>query len=98
MPENSKHYDKAFKVETVRLVTDLGRSVAVVAQEIGIHPNTIHKWVRQYKAAGDQAFPGVGHMAPDEEDVRRLKRRNAELEEEVAILKKAMAIFTRPPR
>jgi transposase len=93
-----KKYDKAFKVETVRLITEHERTVSSVAYEIGVHENTIYKWLKDFKADPEQAFPGCGNLRPDDDEMRRIKRRNAELEEEVTILKKAMAIFTRPPR
>ena len=92
-----RKFDRAFKIETVKLITEQGRSVPSVAREIGVHENTDYKWLKDLKADPEQAFPGCGNMKPEEDEMRRLKRRNAELEEEVAILKKAMAI-TRPPR
>ena len=92
-----RKFDRAFKIETVKLITEQGRSVPSVAREIGVHENTVYKWLKDLKADPEQAFPGCGNMKPEEDEMRRLKRRNAELEEEVAILKKAMAI-TRPPR
>jgi transposase len=69
-----------------------------VAKDIGVHANTIYKWVQQYKDNPDDAFPGKGHLKPEDEELRKLRRRNADLEEENAILKKAMAIFTKHPR
>jgi transposase len=69
-----------------------------VARDFDIHRSVLRRWVRQYREDREHSFPGKGHLKPEDEELRRLKRRNAELEEEVAILKKAMAIFTRPPR
>ena len=97
MKERRK-FDRAFKLETVKLVTEQGRTVPSVAREIGVHDNTIYKWLREFSNDPEHAFPGCGNLKPEDDEMRRLKRRNAELEEEVAILKKAMAIFTRPPR
>ena len=93
-----RKFDRAFKIETVKLVTEQGRSVPSVAREIGVHENTVYKWVKDFKTDEEQAFPGSGNMKPEEDEMRRLKRRNTELEEENAILKKAMAIFTKPTR
>jgi len=44
-----RKYDRAFKRETVRLVTEVGRASAEVARELGINVNVIYRWVRQYK-------------------------------------------------
>ncbi|MEW6230171.1 MAG: transposase [Bacillota bacterium] len=98
MEGERRSFDRAFKVETVRLITEQGRSIASVARDFDIHRSVLRRWVRQYREDREHSFPGKGHLKPEDEELRRLKRRNAELEEEVAILKKAMAIFTRPPR
>lgn len=42
-----KKYDQDFKLETVNLVLKDKRPVATVANELGIHTNTLYKWIRQ---------------------------------------------------
>lgn len=93
-----RKFDRAFKIETVKLITEQDRTVSSVANEIGVHENTIYKWLRQLHADPENAFPGSGNLKPEEDEIRRMKRRMNELEEENAILKKAMAIFTKPSR
>ncbi len=70
--------------------------MAHAAQDLGIHENTLHKWIRQYKAAPDEAFPGQGRLKPKDEELRRLQRENDVLKEERDILKKALGIFSKP--
>jgi transposase len=93
-----RKFDRAFKIETVKLITEQDRTVSSVANEIGVHENTIYKWLKQLRADPENAFPGSGNLKPEEDELRRMKRRINELEEENAILKKAMAIFTKPSR
>ena len=93
-----RRFDRAFKLETVKLITEQGKPISQAAREIGIHENTLYKWVRLYKEDPEQCFPGKGHMKPEEEELHRLKRRIAVLEEENAILKKATAIFANGPK
>ncbi len=93
-----RQFDRAFKIETVKLVIEQGRTVPSVAREIGVHDNTVYKWIKELKGDPENAFPGCGNLKPEEDDLRRIKKRMAELEEENAILKKAMAIFTKPTR
>lgn len=93
-----RQFDRAFKIETVKLVTEQGRTVPSVAREIGVHDNTVYKWIKEQQADPENAFPGCGNLKPEEDEIRRIKRRMADLEEENAILKKAMAIFTKPSR
>ena len=63
--------------------------------DLGIHENTIYKWMRQYKADPGGAFPGKGRLKPQDEEFRRLQRENEVLREEREILKKALAIFSK---
>jgi len=44
---------------------------------------------------GEAAFPGKGHMTPEQEELRRLRRELADVTEECNILKKALAVFSR---
>lgn len=86
-----QRFDKNFKEEAVRLVLDLGRPVPAVAKGLGIHENSLYKWISQYKNHKEHAFPGSGNLRPDDEETRRLKKMIANLQEENAILKKATA-------
>jgi len=54
--------------------------------------------VKAFGVKGDAAFPGKGNLYPADEEVRRREQRIKELEEENAILKKAMAIFAKGGR
>ncbi len=38
-----KKYDKEFKLQTVRLIQEEGKSVAQVAREMGLYENTIYR-------------------------------------------------------
>lgn len=90
-----KRFDRQYKEEAVHLVLDQGRPVAAVAEELGIHENTLYKWIGQYKKHKEDAFPGSGNLRPEDDEVRRLKKMIADLQEENAILKKATAIFVK---
>ena len=48
----------------------------------------------QYKDDPKHAFVGSGNLKPDDEELRDRQKRIRDLEEENAILKKAMRIFT----
>lgn len=94
--EEHRHFDKEFKFEAIRLMTERKTgSVRDLAKDLGVHPNLLHQWRRQYRADMEQAFPGKGHQTEPEEEIRRLKRENENLREERDILKKALAIFSK---
>jgi len=100
MQESKGHrkFDQQFKEEAVRLVTEGGRSVTEVAHGLGIHENLLHTWKRKYKEDPAGSFPGKGHLKPEEEQLKRLQKENANLKEDREILKKALAIFSKHPK
>jgi len=99
MPRQRKPYQtytKEFKQEAVRLMTESDKPAAEIARELGIRRNQLYKWKAQLDIKGDQAFRGQGRpKKEDQGEVSKLKQENAELREEVEILKKAAAYFAR---
>ncbi|HSW63238.1 MAG TPA: transposase [Dissulfurispiraceae bacterium] len=71
-----RSHSREFKGDAVRLVTNKGIAVSQLALELGVHENTIYKWLRQYQADPAGAFPGKGHLKPSDEVLRRLQREN----------------------
>jgi transposase len=76
MQEGKGHrkYDRQFKEEAVRLVTEGQRPVTEVARGLGIHENLLHTWKRKHKEdpSGTGSFPGKGHMKPQDEEFRTI--------------------------
>jgi transposase len=93
-----KSYSREFKIEAVKLATEAGNSQSQVACDLGIHPNTLYKWVQQYSERPQDAFPGKGHQLTEAEALRQLQRENERLRMERDILKKAVAIFSKDPK
>ena len=93
-----RKYDREFKFEAVRLVTDGSHPVSEVARDLGIHENLLYNWRRKYLDDTAHAFPGKGHLKPADEEMRRLKKELTDVKEERDILKKALAIFSKHPR
>jgi transposase len=89
-------YSREFKVETVKLVTEHGRSQAQVAREMGIDIQTLRTWIKQLVIEGNRAFPGQGQ--PRDAELVRLQRENEQLRHERDILEKALGIFSRMPQ
>lgn len=92
---SSSRFNKEFKEQTVNQVLSGERTASEIAKELGVHYTTIRDWIKSYKHDGTQAFPGSGHLKPDDEDLRKLRRENANLREENEILKKAAAYFAK---
>ena len=90
-------YDKAFKLEAVRLVIEEGRSVASVERDLGTGKGVIYKWVHQYTEDSEHTFPGKGKLKPPDQEVHELKKELERVKRERDILKKAVAIFSKEP-
>ena len=94
MSKKRRQFDRAFKVEAVRLVTEEDQSVAAVARDLGIGENLLHRWKQQFTDQQEQAFVGTGNLTPEQGELRRLRVENADLREERDILKKAISVFS----
>jgi transposase len=97
MPNERSQYTENFKRDIVEQILVGGKLPRQVSKETGIKLNSIYTWVKRYKAAKQEhtPFPGNGKVSSLEEEMRQLRRRNKELEEQIAILKKATAFFAR---
>jgi len=95
--QHRRKYDSDFKRNAVLLAQEPGRSVAEVAEKLGINKDLIYQWRKALKKKGALAFPGKGIEALTEEQkqIRELDKKLKDTEMERDILKKAMAIFSR---
>ncbi len=89
--QTRRNYSADFKAEAIRMVIEDGRKTKAVADRLGISPNMLNRWCRKQERADRQ---GEGAWA-DNDEVRRLRRRVKQLEQEREILKKATAFFAR---
>jgi transposase len=89
-----KRYTAEFRAQAVGLV-DLGRPVAEVAHDLGISEGVLYGWVRKNSQAaqlGSEGLRAVGEE-PAADELRRLRRENANLKLDNDILKKAAVIL-----
>ena len=83
-----RKYSEDFKKKIVTLY-ESGKTYADIKKEYGISSSTLSGWVKKYsqvKIDDDTILTA--------QQIKALQKRNAELEEENLILKKAIAIFT----
>ena len=55
----------------------------------------LDKWVKDFAADPQHAFPGQGQMKPEQLEIERLRREVTKLKAERDILRKAAAYFAR---
>ena len=94
-----KQYDEQTRAKAVRLVQEHREDYAseyetikAVAGRLGMNPETLRKWLRQAEVDAGQAD---GTPTAATREIRELKRKNAELERTVEILKAATSFFVR---
>ena len=96
MVKKRRRHSREFKLEAVKLARESERSVAEVARELGIHPQTLHNWIKQVESKPpDSVFQGNGKRAPDEEEIWHLRQELERVKQERDFLKKAAAYFVR---
>ena len=93
---NRKRYSKEFKLEAVRMLEAGDRTGQQIEVDLGIGSGQVYKWRKELAASGQRAFPGNG--TPRDEELVRLRKELARVIEERDILRKAVAIFSKPPR
>lgn len=83
-----------FKREAVALLEGSGRPLMQVATELGIQPSMLRAWRgRPSRTAGSMAAPSA-----EQAEIRRLQKELDRAQMERDILKKAIGIFSGPPR
>jgi transposase len=90
-----RSYTSAYKAEVVQLCLAGERSVAAVANDLGIAQRTVQSWVGQ---AEGEAVPQDRLTPSEREELARLRKENRVLREERDILKRAMAFFAKETR
>lgn len=97
LKESRRKYDASFKQEVLNMIAG-GRSVPKIALSLGIGENLIYRWRKQALDSSQPTAvtqPAAASQVPLSEHLA-LQKRLRELEMEHEILKKAVAIFSRP--
>ena len=86
-----KSYPPEVREKAVKLITELGYSVADVAQQLGCSVAAVRRW----KTEATPPDPEVSlRMELGEDENKRLQKENRRLKMELDILKKATAYFS----
>jgi transposase len=94
--ETRRTYTAEFKQEAIRLLETSGKSAAQIERDLGIGAGCLSHWKRKQDKNGEHAFPGHGRLTPEKERLRDLEREIKILRQERDILKKVVAIFSKP--
>jgi Transposase and inactivated derivatives len=87
-------YDKQFKMAAVKLAQTEDKSVLDTAQELGISPSSLRRWINEYDEYGESVFPGHGNaLFNSTYEIKKLQKKNEELQMENELLKKLQAFL-----
>ena len=92
-------YTEEYKIESVRQYVKNGRGLTFTARELGVPNTTLNGWVKKYMSQINSTNKKEKLPKKDYESMLKEKDKYIQtLEEEVAILKKSIGIFTRNPQ
>jgi len=96
MKRERRSFDKEFKQMSVNLCLT-GKPTREVAEELGLRPELVRRWNREYEQFQEGSFSGHGNanLTDEQKEIARLKKelKNAQIERD--ILKKAVSIFSK---
>lgn len=86
MGVSRRTFTKEFKLAAVRRL-EAGVSMAEVARALEVSPNVLHRWVREFRQAPGNAFPGYGQRRWSEGKIAELERKVGQQAMEIDFLK-----------
>ena len=89
MARQYKSYEEDFKKTVVKLY-ETGKGVSELSREYGVGKSTIESWIKKFKTITTSTVEKTNNN-----EILRLQKKNKELEQEIEILKKAVAIFSK---
>jgi transposase len=103
MTKTRRAFTDEFKREAVSLVASSGRPLTQVASELGVQPSLLRSWRGALDGAvktpaGPGAPTATGSPSAEQIEIRRLQKELERAQMERDILKKAVGIFSGPPK
>lgn len=86
-----RKYPEELRERAVRFYFESDRPIAHVARDLGIHKEALRQWVRQAEADSGRRRDLL--TSEEREELKRLRKENAELRRANAILKDASVYF-----
>lgn len=90
-----RHYTDDFKRDAIRYVEDHPEITTKQAAEyLGIPKDTLYGWIKAYRRSQlDETADLTGPLSDTEKELIRLRRENRDLQDALAVLKKAISIL-----
>lgn len=100
MAKLRKRFTKAERLEIVKESLESDVRIIDLAEQYGVHSNTIYKWRDKYYKENsiEPRLQGAKEQTKEEREIAHLKKQLREAELERDILKKAIGIFSKKDR
>jgi transposase len=102
MGEQRQRYNEEYKKQMVKFIQEQTKTVPDIAAELGIPAGTIHQWIAKYREFENESLATPDKVRQLEQLLKEKERENkqkdrayVDLQEEMAILKKALHIFSK---
>ena len=95
MKKNGKRYNDEFRADILRLIREENRSISSIVKDFGVNDQTIRNWLKESR---DKQDPDKVRIAELEAELKEAKKKLADSELTIDILKKATAIFAQNNR
>ena len=95
MASQGNRYNEEFKSDIIRLICEDKQPISKVARDFGVNSQTIRNWL---KSVSKETDPAENRIAEIEAQLKEEKRKSADLQQTVDILKKSVAIFVQDNR
>jgi transposase len=95
MGDRRQRYTAEFKERTVRFIQKQNKSMPELAEELNLPVKLLHDWKSKFRHLSIEPSEGGVNLYAQDQEVKDLREQVKEMEEEIAILKKAMHIFSK---
>lgn len=95
MAESRQSYNEEFKRKTVKFIQEQTKTLPQLADELDIPVGTLRQWLGKYRTLENEPVANAETIRTQEKLLKQQEREIDELKEELAILKKAMHIFSK---
>lgn len=103
MGEQRQRYNEEYKKQTVKFIQEQTKSIGDIAEELDIPKSTLHQWMGQYRELKNEPAASKDRVRELEAELKEMRRQLQEKDtqltdakEELAIVKKAVHIFSKP--
>lgn len=93
--QRRQRYNNEFKEQTVKYIQQQRKTMPEIAEELNIPVKTLNQWMLQYRKFENEPFVGSGNLRETDRKIKEQEAYIKDLEEEIAILKKAMHFFSK---